>query len=157
MDFEKLKQWMELAQKYQSGDFWNGMLDQSSFSQFMKENMDMGPSSDAKGQPSSRTVYPNIDIYMTDSEVIVLADLAGYAKEDIQVSVSGNKLLLKGMSTPIVGGQPILQERNQGQFQRVIELPEPADTNQIRAKFQNGLLTLTYKRIYLQEERVTIE
>lgn len=159
MDFEKLKQWMEIARKYQSGDFWNGMLDQSSFNQFMRENMDMGANAATNplGQRPNKSNYPFIDIYMTDLEVIVLADLAGFKKEEIQVSVSGNKLLIKGTSSPIAGGQPIVQERNQGPFQRIIDLPEPTDSNQIKAKFQNGLLTLTYKRLYIQEERVPIE
>ncbi|KAB2331506.1 Hsp20/alpha crystallin family protein [Cytobacillus depressus] len=165
MDFEKLKQWMEVARKYQSGDFWNGMLDQSSFNQFMKENMDMGSSAgpgpnagaNSLGRRPYNSKFPSIDIYMTDLEIIVLADLAGYKKEDLQVSVSGNKLLLKGTSSPIVSGQAIVQERNQGAFQRIIDLPEPTDSNQIKAKFQNGLLTLTYKRLYIQEETVPIE
>ncbi|MBS4223156.1 Hsp20/alpha crystallin family protein [Lederbergia citrea] len=159
MDFDKLRQWMELAQKYQSGDFWNGMLDQSSFTQFMKDNMDMGQQSEPKAQSSTTTStqFPKVDIYMTESEVVVIAELAGYEKENLHISVSGNKLLLKGTSTPIIIGQPVLQERNEGQFQRIIELPEPTYSNQIKARFQNGLLTLTYSRKYFQEERVAID
>ncbi|MCR2822399.1 Hsp20/alpha crystallin family protein [Lederbergia panacisoli] len=160
MDFDKLKQWMELAQKYQSGDFWNNMMNQSSFGQFMNDSMDMsgGPSQSEKtNQPQHSTTFPKIDIYITDTEVTVIAELAGYEKENLHISVSGNKLLLKGTSTPIIMGQPVLQERNEGQFQRIIELPEPTFSNQIRAKLQNGLLILTYKRKYFQEERVPID
>ncbi|MEH7392656.1 Hsp20/alpha crystallin family protein [Bacillus sp. JJ1503] len=141
------------------------MLDQSSFKQFMKENMDMGPTTgispneaaNSLGRRPSNAKFPSVDIYMTDLEVIVLADLAGFKKEDLQVSVSGNKLLLKGTSSLIVSGQAIIQERNQRPFERIIDLPEPTDSNQIKAKFQNGLLILTYKRLYIQEERVPIE
>lgn len=159
MDFDKLKQWLELTQKYQSSDFWGSMLDQSSFNQFLKDNM--GTSSPSKPSPPSPpetdSIYPSIDIYITDSEVILLAELAGYRKEDLHISVSGNKLLLKGTSIPIAVGQPVLQERKQGPFQRLIELPEPTESGQIKAKFQNGLLTLTYIRRYFPEERVIIE
>jgi len=160
MDFDKLKQWMELAQKYQTGDFWNNMMNQSSFGQFMNESMDMseGPSpSEKTNQPQNPSTFPKIDIYITETEVVVIAELAGYEKENLQISVSGHKLLLKGTSTPIIIGQPVHQERNEGQFQRIIELPEPTYSNQIRAKLQNGLLTLIYKRNYFQEERVSID
>ena len=157
MDFDKLRQWMELAKKYQSGDFWGGMLDQSSFQQFMKENMDMGPSGDPTGQRMMKSTFPNTDIYINDFEVIVIADLPGYKKEDLHVSVSGNKLLLKGSAVPLIAGEPILQERVQGPFQRIIELPEPTESNGIKARFQNGLLTLSYKRKYMQEEKITID
>ncbi|MBY0120483.1 Hsp20/alpha crystallin family protein [Bacillus sp. S/N-304-OC-R1] len=156
MDFDKLKQWMELAKSYQTGDFWSGMLDQSSFNQFMKENMEMGASEPSR-QRTIKNQFPNIDIYINDLEVIVIADLPGYKKEDLHVSVSGNKLLLKGSTVPIVAGEAVLQERIQGQFQRVVELPEATDSDQIKAKFQNGVLTLTYKRKYIQEEKVIID
>lgn len=156
MDFDKLKEWMELAKKYQSGDFWNGMLDQSSFNQFMKDSMEM-PSNEPSGQRTMKNQYPSIDIYINEFEVIIIADLPGYKKEDLHVSVSGNKLLLKGSSVPIVAGEPVLQERIQGQFQRIIELPEATESSQIKAKFHNGLLTLTYKRKYIAEEKVIID
>jgi len=157
LDFENIKQWMEMAKKYQSGDFWNSMLDQSSFNQFMKDNMDFGSSNNSFVNQTSKNEFPRIDIYMTDYDITVIADLPGFRKEDLHVSVSGIRLLLKGTSMPIVNGQLIRQERVHGQFERVIELPEPTESNQIRAKFRDGVLILTYKRIYRQEEWVNIE
>ncbi|WP_066288244.1 Hsp20/alpha crystallin family protein [Bacillus sp. FJAT-29937] len=157
MDFDKFKQWMELAKKYQSGDFWNGMLDQSSFQQFMKENMDMASNNEPPAQTSMNNNFPNTDIYINEFEVIIIADLPGFKKENLHVSISGNKLLLKGTSVPIITGQPVLQERVQGEFQRIIELPEPTESNQVKAKFQNGILILTYKRKYIYEEKVIID
>jgi HSP20 family protein len=163
MDFDKLMQWMDIAKKYQTSDFWNGVFDQSSFSQFMKENMDTDkgpgpfPEPQAEQKQTRGSSFPAIDIYLTEAEVLLVADLAGYRKENLQVSVSGAKLQLKGSLNPIVTGKPILQERSHGEFQRVVELPEPTDSTQIHAKFENGLLVLSYKRHYNQEERVNIE
>ncbi|MBS4195454.1 Hsp20/alpha crystallin family protein [Lederbergia citri] len=160
MDFEQLKQWMELAQKYQSGDFWSSMMNQSSFGQFMNDTVGPDPSKSENTVPPQQNqnkTFPKIDIYMTDTEVTVIAELAGYEKENIHISVSGNKLLLKGTSTPVIFGHVVQQERYEGQFQRIIELPEPTYSNQIKAKLHNGLLTLSYKRKYFQEERVPID
>ncbi|SFC52967.1 HSP20 family protein [Bacillus sp. OV322] len=161
MDFNKLMQWMELAQKYQTTDFWNGVFEQTSFNQFMKENMDMsspqGPSPDNGAAPMPRSDFPAVDIYVTDTEVIILADLAGYTKENIQVSVSGARLLLRGSMNSMIAGQAFLKERSQDGFRRIIDLPEPAESNLITAKFENGLLRLTYNRQFMEEERVNIE
>ena len=44
MDMNKILQWMDLAKKYQTGDFWDGIFDQSSFEEFMKNNFDSNKS-----------------------------------------------------------------------------------------------------------------
>lgn len=157
MDFDKLMQWMELAKKYQKTDFWDGVFDHSSFSQFMKEQMDAGPSSESKGNKAQMGSFPPIDIYITNTEVMLLANLAGYTKENLHISISGTKLLLSGVSNPTVTGQSVIQERFQGEFKRIVELPEPTEPNQIHAKFENGLLILSYKRKEIKEKRVNIE
>lgn len=154
MDFEKLKQWMDMAQKYQSGNFWNGLFDQSSFNQFMKETID---ASSGTAPSSNDTSYPKTDVYITDTEIIVIAELAGYTKENIHISVSGDKLMLRGEPSHMITGQPVVQERHRGPFKRIIELPEPTFSNRIKAKFQNGLLILKYERKYYEEERVKID
>ena len=40
MDMNKILQWMDLAKKYQTTDFWDGIFEQSSFDEFMKNNVD---------------------------------------------------------------------------------------------------------------------
>ncbi|MED4534680.1 Hsp20/alpha crystallin family protein [Metabacillus fastidiosus] len=157
MEIDKLMQWMELAKKYQKTDFWDGVFDHPSFSQFMKEQMNMDPSTEPPEKAVQEKNFPPIDIYITDKEVIVLANLAGYIKENLHVSLSGTKLLLSGVSKPIITGQPTVQERFQGDFKRIIELPEPTDPNKVHAKFENGLLILSYKRKEIHQKRVNIE
>lgn len=157
MDFDKIMKWMELAKMQQTSDFWNAFADQSSFNQFMKENGNMGSSSEPEVKKTPQNKFPPIDIYMTETDIIILADLAGYLKENLQVSISGAKLLIKGTMAAFISGQPILQERIGGEFQRVVDLPEPTDISQIRAKFENGLLIVSYRRIFGQEEHVNIE
>ena len=38
MDMNKILQWMDLAKKYQTTDFWNEIFEKSSFDEFMKNN-----------------------------------------------------------------------------------------------------------------------
>ncbi|RFU60559.1 Hsp20/alpha crystallin family protein [Peribacillus glennii] len=156
MDFEKIMQWMELAKKYQTTDFWNSVFDQSTMSQFMNDSGENSTPFNPSPNSSRNQNFPYIDIYMNEEDIILVADLAGYKKEDLQVSVSGNKLMLKGSLKQYVTGQPIIQERNHGDFQRIITLPEPAEPSLIQAKFENGLLILTYRRQFNEEQPVNI-
>ncbi|XJZ25735.1 Hsp20/alpha crystallin family protein [Bacillota bacterium Lsc_1132] len=157
MDFEQLKKWMELAKKQQSEDFWKQFSDTSMFNDFLNNSNNTGEPPNFANQTASQKNFPLIDLYMTELEIIVLVDLAGYKKENLHVSVSGTKLLLKGTFPSLIPVKPIHQERQSGDFQRIIELPEPASSNEIRAKFENGLLMVWYKRKRPPEESVIIE
>lgn len=157
MDMNKILQWMDLAKKYQSNDFWSGIFEQPSFDEFMKSNFDFGQPGEAKSEPVREKIFPPTDIYLTDEEVILVADLPGYLKEDIQLSVSGTKVLIKGSKKNVMKGELVQQERNSKDFQRIIQLPEPTLPNEVRAKFSNGVLIVSYKRLYSNEEQVPIE
>ncbi len=157
MDMNKMLQWMDLAKNYQSNDFWSGIFEQPSFDEFMKSNFDFGQPGEAKSEPVRGKNFPPTDIYLTDKEVILVADLPGYLKEDIQLSVSGIKVLIKGSKKNLIQGEVVQQERNTGDFERIIQLPEPVLPNQVSARFSNGLLIVSYKRHYFNEEQVPID
>ena len=157
MDMNKMLQWMDLAKKYQNTDFWNEILGQSSFEEFMKNNSDFRQADNSSLGPRQAKTFPPTDIYITDQEVMLISDLAGYAKENIQLSLSGTKLLIKGNNNQINKGELVQKERYQGDFERVIQLPEPTYPNQIRARFHNGLLIVAYQRQFRNEEQVPIE
>jgi len=150
---------MDLAKNYQSNDFWSGIFEQPSFDEFMKSNFDFGQPGEAKpkSEPVMSKNFPPTDIYLTDEEVILVAELPGYLKEDIQLSVSGIKVLIKGSKKDLMNGELVQKERNSGDFQRIIQLPEPTLPNQVHAKFINGLLIVSYKRQFSNEEQVPIE
>ena len=156
MDFDKLKQWMEVTQKYQNGKFWDMVFEQAT----QEETMD-GFEDPQKSNTSTRTIlnkFPVTDIFLTETAVILLLEIPGVLKEDVLLSVSGNKLTVRGViQSPILNGQSVQTERRYGEFQRVIELPEPTDSQHIQARFDNGLLAITYGRIYRQEENIFIQ
>lgn len=157
MDMNKMLQWLDLAKKYQTTDFWNEIFEQSSFDEFMKTNSNFWQSGESPLEPRQGEKFPPTDIYITDEEVMLISDLAGYVKENIQLSVSGTKLLIKGSNNQVNKGELVQKERYHGDFQRIIQLPEPTYPNQIRAKFHNGLLFVSYKRQFMNEEQVPIE
>lgn len=159
MDMNKILQWMELAKKYQSSEFWNGIFDESSLEDFLKENIGFGQGQEGGLKTEKRQVkqFPPIDVYLTEKEVYIIVELPGYKKEDITLSVSGTKLLIKGYKKNIVNGEPIQKEIYCADFNRIINLPEPTFPGQVVAKFENGLLLVSYNRQFSKEEHVPID
>lgn len=84
------------------------------------------------------------DIYLRDNHLIVETELAGARKEDVQVRVEGEQLVITG---EIRRCEDVRQEdylrmgRKCGSFRRTFPLPEEvADPQQVKAKFQDGIL-----------------
>ncbi len=89
---------------------------------------------------------PSVDMYQTDKEVVVKAVMPGMKPEDIQISVTGDILTLRGevkKEQEIKEANYHLQERHYGSFARSIPLPVAVVTDQAHAEFENGILTLT--------------
>jgi HSP20 family protein len=100
MDIEKLKQWMEIAQNMQGGDFWKNIFDQDFAKQFINDQpfKPAGTESEStKTQPTAPQTFPLIDILEGEKEVVVIIELAGIKKEDIQLGLSGDILTVKGI------------------------------------------------------------
>ena len=86
---------------------------------------------------------PAIDMYETDKEVIVDAELPGMTAKDIDVSVRNHTLRLKGerrFSEEVKEENYYRMERAYGSFQRQIELPSEVREDQVKATFQDGIL-----------------
>jgi HSP20 family protein len=88
---------------------------------------------------------PNTDVYLMDGGVVIKVELAGMRREDLELTVEGNRLKISGQRPD--GCRPskcsfIVMEINYGAFESVIELPEGYDLNQAKAAYQNGFLRI---------------
>jgi HSP20 family protein len=89
---------------------------------------------------------PSVDMYQTENEIVVKASLPGMKADDIQISVVGEVLTLRGeisSEEEIKEASYHLRERRSGKFSRSIQLPSPVQSDKSRAEFENGVLTLT--------------
>jgi HSP20 family protein len=87
-----------------------------------------------------------VDIYETKDDVVVKASLPGVKPEDIEVSVVGDTLTIKGEvkeEKDIKEENYIRKERRYGSFCRSFTLPVSVDADKATAEFENGVLTLT--------------
>ncbi|MCM3568876.1 Hsp20/alpha crystallin family protein [Neobacillus mesonae] len=162
MDMEKLKQWMELAKNMQGGDFWGNIFDQEFAKQFMNEQQ-MTPPFNTSNQQSARKEnpeksFPAIDLLEGEEEVIIIIELPGVLKENVELGLNANILTVKGKAQPLHPQLNIsYSERFYGEFQRQITLPDTIAPNEISAKFWNGLLMVRYPRNIDRGEIIPID
>lgn len=88
---------------------------------------------------------PNTDVYVTEDLLVIKVELAGMRKEDLQLTVEGNRLTITG-HRPDGCRAPkckfLVMEINYGSFQSVIELPPGYNLAQAKAAYQNGFLRI---------------
>ncbi len=92
---------------------------------------------------NERTWYPQIDIYETEEEIIVRAEVAGVDIENLAVEVSHRAIKLTGKRSElprIDNATYRLAEIQYGSFERVLYLPVPIDTEIVSTSYTNGFL-----------------
>ena len=86
---------------------------------------------------------PACDIYETDKEIVVKAEIPGLKKEDVKVSIENNVLTLRGerrLEEEVKRENFHRVERTYGEFLRSFTLPAFIDATKILAEFKDGLL-----------------
>lgn len=99
-----------------------------------------------------------VDVYETDTTVVVKAGpMVGLKPEDIDVSVVGDKLTIKGEIKPdsdVEEDKYLKRERKYGPFSRTVIIPRPVKADQASASFKDGILTITLPKIEEQHPKV---
>lgn len=86
---------------------------------------------------------PHVDIYETDQEVAVIADLPGVTLEGIELSLEDNVLTIQGHRTPQKQtGRVVLEEYEVGHYLRRFTVAETIDQDRIDASLADGVLTV---------------
>ncbi|KAL0217583.1 hypothetical protein RCL1_008164 [Eukaryota sp. TZLM3-RCL] len=95
---------------------------------------------------SRRPVFRmNTDVHETDDSWTIETELPGVPKENVQVEVSGNELIISGQrehEEERTGRRSIYKEREYGKFSRRFALPSESDPSKIECKMNHGILTV---------------
>jgi HSP20 family protein len=86
-----------------------------------------------------------LDIAETQDEFVVRASLPGVKPDDVQITVHGDLLTIRGESKAEEekeGGHWHLRERRFGSFQRSVALATPVNSEKAQAHYEHGVLTL---------------
>ena len=87
---------------------------------------------------------PSLDVEDTNKEIVVTAELPGLDEKDFEVTLAGDVLTIKGEKKTETegrnGGHYV--ERRFGSFSRSVRLPFAASDDQVKAKYEKGVLTI---------------
>lgn len=100
---------------------------------------------------------PRVDVIDREDEVCVRAEVPGYRKEDIEISVSGDMVTLKGET----GSEQkedrddyYYREISRGSFARTIRLPADVDDQKAKATMKDGVLELRLPKLEKSKRRI---
>lgn len=99
---------------------------------------------------SDRTWNPQMDMYETPEEIMILAEVAGVDKEDLEVEINTKAVKISGhrKEFPRMRNATYrLAEVRYGKFERMLFLPAPIDPEVVSASYVNGLLQIRLAKI----------
>jgi HSP20 family protein len=95
--------------------------------------------------PGGERWSPAVDVYETDTGIVIKAELPGVDKKDISVDLEAGVLTLKGRrvhETDVKEGDFHRRERAVGSFSRSFGLPPELKAERIKATYRDGVLTV---------------
>jgi len=91
-----------------------------------------------------------VDVYETDDQLVVKATVPGVKPEEIEVTVTGDLLTIKGefkQDEKVEKPNYLRQERRFGSFCRQVGLPAGVSADKAKATFEDGVLTLELPKV----------
>lgn len=89
---------------------------------------------------------PAVDMYQTDEEVVIRAALPGIKAGDVQISVTGDVVTIKGVIKEKTNSKEKsyhIREQRYGSFERILSLPTAVVSDKAKAEFEDGVLIIS--------------
>jgi len=103
---------------------------------------------------------PAVDIYETDTDIVLSAEIPGMDASDVDVEVNDNTLTLKGerkMEKDVKEESYHRVERAYGSFVRSFTLPSTVDQEKISANYSKGVLEIKIPKTQARKTKISIE
>jgi HSP20 family protein len=84
-----------------------------------------------------------VDIHEREDALLFLLDLPGVKREDIELHVDANGIVLQGVRARPSGLRDLRLERPVGRFRRAFRVGVPIDPDGAQASYRDGVLTIT--------------
>jgi len=98
--------------------------------------------------PSGLGSYPPINVFRQGDDFVVLLELAGIKKPDLDIQVKDNSIHIAGRKSVDYPDQAALhrRERLAGEFNRALSMPVQIDADRVKAEYRDGMLALFLPR-----------
>jgi HSP20 family protein len=98
--------------------------------------------------PSGSGSYPPLNVFRKGDDFIIITELAGIKKSELDVQIKGNTIRLAGTKSVTHPEKASLhrRERLSGRFDRAISLPVEINADTVKAEYRDGILALFLPR-----------
>jgi len=98
--------------------------------------------------PSAGGSYPPLNVFRKGDDIIILTEVPGVRKDDVEIQVKGNTIRIAGRKAVQYGEGVSLhrRERTSGTFDRALTVPVEIDAERVRAECRDGILALYLTR-----------
>jgi HSP20 family protein len=97
-------------------------------------------------RPFETTFVPPVETFVKDNKLVVRADLPGIDPKDVELSVEGDRLSIRGERKEVKEEKDkeyFHREVNSGRFERILALPGNVDPESVKATYHDGVLEIT--------------
>jgi len=111
-------------------------------------------------QAPQRAVLPAVDVYEDDAGITLLADMPGVARDQLELKVEGDALLIEGGVRALTpeGLEAVYAEVRVPRYRRTFTLSRELDSARIDASLKDGVLTLRIpKQAHAQPRRIEVQ
>lgn len=102
---------------------------------------------------NARAVRPRVDVYENADEYLVLADLPGVKKEDVDVRFEAGELHVAAERGHVAAGAPLAEEYRAAPFARAFAMPDGIDADKIDATLEKGVLRVRLPKLAAKRPR----
>ncbi|MES2951210.1 MAG: Hsp20/alpha crystallin family protein [Pseudomonadota bacterium] len=123
------------------------------------DKQEVARTASAEQNQQQRAVLPAVDVFEDASGITLLADMPGVSKEQLELKVEGEALLIEGsvqQHTPD-GLEAVYAEVRVPRYRRSFTLSRELDTTRIEANLKDGVLSLRIpKQAHAQPRRIAV-
>jgi HSP20 family protein len=101
-----------------------------------------------------------IDVYETDSEIVIQSAIAGISPENLDISIEKDMVSIKGKREKLIEKKEnnyLIEECYWGAFSREVILPSEVDATKAEASMKNGILSIRAPKIERERKKLTIK
>lgn len=98
--------------------------------------------------PSAAGAFPPINAFRKGDDYVLLAELPGVERSDLDIQVKGNTIRLAGRKSANYPEKASVHRRERpfGQFDRTMTLPVEIEADKVQANYQDGVLAILLQR-----------
>jgi HSP20 family protein len=111
--------------------------------------------------PGQATEYPAVNVWVNGEDAVITSEIPGVTTDDIDISVTGNAVTLRGKRTAEEEKDVESYHRHElwhGNFSKTVQLPFNVDSEKVHASYKNGILHVELPKLEAEKpKKIKIE